>query len=99
VCYSVNKLVQTVLLLNFKLISDAFCIFQTKPNAPALLVTPQSANISFESVSFGYNPNNLILQNLSFTVPTGKKVAIVGGSGSGSVNLVVYLFPCVWTLN
>ena len=41
--------------------------------------------MTFEDVKFGYVPERLILDGLSFRVPAGKKIAIVGGSGSGYV--------------
>lgn len=39
--------------------------------------------MKFNNVHFEYLPGQKILNGLSFSVPTGKKVAIVGGSGSG----------------
>lgn len=39
--------------------------------------------VEFDSVSFAYEPDNPILRNASFTVPTGSRVALVGPSGSG----------------
>ena len=51
--------------------------------APALAVTPQDASVTFENVVFQYVEGKKILNGLSFTVPAGKKIAIVGGSGSG----------------
>ncbi len=39
--------------------------------------------VEFDSVSFAYEPDNPILRNVSFTVPTGSRVALVGPSGSG----------------
>ena len=39
--------------------------------------------VEFDSVSFAYEPDNPILRNVSFTVPTGARVALVGPSGSG----------------
>lgn len=56
---------------------------QNDPKAPELVASPQEASITFEDVFFEYVPGQKILNGLSFTVPTGKKVAIVGGSGSG----------------
>ena len=56
---------------------------QEKPGAPALHLTPDTATVTFENVSFGYTPDKTILDELSFRAPAGKKVAIVGGSGSG----------------
>ena len=57
--------------------------FQNKPSVSNLQISPQTATVSFENVHFGYNPAKEILSGLSFTVPAGKKIAIVGGSGSG----------------
>ncbi|KAI6183008.1 hypothetical protein M3Y97_00441500 [Aphelenchoides bicaudatus] len=55
-----------------------------KPNAQTLVVTPQNAAIKFDNVVFGYDPTQEPLINgLSLEVPTGKKVAIVGGTGTG----------------
>jgi ATP-binding cassette subfamily B (MDR/TAP) protein 7 len=57
--------------------------FQNKVDAPTLLVTPTESTITFDNVHFEYLPGQNILNGLSFSVPSGKKVAIVGGSGSG----------------
>ncbi|KAF1604465.1 UNVERIFIED_CONTAM: ATP-binding cassette sub-family B member 7, mitochondrial, partial [Eudyptes robustus] len=51
------------------------------------------ATVKFEDVVFGYVPNAPpILNGLSFEIPTGKKVAIVGGSGSGKSTIVRLLY-------
>ena len=42
-----------------------------------------NSNIEFKDVVFEYENGHRILNELSFTVPAGKTVAIVGGSGSG----------------
>jgi ATP-binding cassette subfamily B (MDR/TAP) protein 7 len=42
-----------------------------------------NAEIEFRNVNFGYNPEKPVFKGLSFTVPVGKKIAIVGGSGTG----------------
>lgn len=47
------------------------------------MVSPTESAITFNDVYFGYEPGQRILNGLSFDVPSGKKVAIVGGSGSG----------------
>lgn len=40
-------------------------------------------DIEFRHVSFQYGMEQPVLQDVSFTIPRGKKVALVGGSGSG----------------
>ena len=57
--------------------------FQDKPGAPALHIGPKDAAVTFEDVHFSYTPDRPILNGLDFRVPAGKKVALVGGSGSG----------------
>ena len=43
--------------------------------------------ISFENVSFGYNKNKNVLNDLSFTVGAKDTVALVGASGSGKTTI------------
>ena len=47
--------------------------------APPLQVEATTADITFDNVSFEYLPGQPILRNLSFHVPAGHSVAIVGG--------------------
>lgn len=61
-----------------------------KPAAPPLIL--KGGSIRFEDVTFGYHPDRPIFRNLSFTVPAGKKVAIVGPSGSGKSTVFRVLF-------
>lgn len=56
---------------------------QNRASGVPLVITKENASIEFRNVSFGYQNGKPILNNLSFYVPPGKKVAIVGGSGSG----------------
>ncbi|UNI17628.1 Iron-sulfur clusters transporter atm1, mitochondrial, variant 2 [Purpureocillium takamizusanense] len=62
-----------------------------KPGAKALAL-PKGGEIKFENVTFGYHPDRPILQNLSLTIPAGKKVAVVGPSGCGKSTLLRLLF-------
>ena len=55
---------------------------------------PQSnnANIRFDKVSFDYDVRRTIIKDISFTVPDGKKVAIVGPTGAGKSTISRLLF-------
>ena len=60
------------------------------PNAPPLREGP--GNVAFEHVSFAYDPRRTILDDVSFTVPAGHRVAIVGASGAGKSTISRLLF-------
>ncbi|HJV73029.1 MAG TPA: ABC transporter ATP-binding protein/permease [Noviherbaspirillum sp.] len=55
------------------------------PNLPALQVT--RGEVVFDNVSFAYDPARPILHKVSFRIPPGGTVAVVGGSGSGKSTL------------
>jgi len=60
------------------------------PGAPAL--RPGPGEIVFDRVSFAYDPRRPILKDVSFTVPPGQTVAIVGASGAGKSTISRLLF-------
>ncbi|XP_006775478.1 PREDICTED: ATP-binding cassette sub-family B member 7, mitochondrial [Myotis davidii] len=63
-----------------------------KAMASPLQITPQTATVAFDNVHFEYIEGQKVLSGISFEVPAGKKVAIVGGSGSGKSTIVRLLF-------
>lgn len=77
-------------------IENMFDLLQKKPkvqdsdNATNLLLS--QSNIKFENISFAYDVKRPIINNISFTLESGQKVAVVGESGSGKSTLVKLLF-------
>jgi len=63
---------------------------QDRPDA--LPLAAGSASIRFEHVDFSYDPKRRILFDVSFDVPAGSKVAVVGHSGAGKSTLARLLY-------
>ncbi len=51
-------------------------------------VQEKDASVSFQNVCFSYDGKNPVIKNFSLTVPAGKKVALVGATGSGKTTIV-----------
>jgi ABC-type transport system involved in Fe-S cluster assembly fused permease/ATPase subunit len=60
--------------------------------AGALALRLGGGEVRFEGVGFGYDPRRPILSELSFTIPAGQTLAVVGSSGAGKSTLVRLLF-------
>ena len=61
------------------------------PGAQPLQLQGEPA-VRFEAVQFAYDPARPILKGLSFEVPAGKTVAVVGASGAGKSTLARLLY-------
>src|SRR5699024_3920132 len=60
------------------------------PGAPALQV--HGGHLEFDQVRFAYSPDRPILKGVSFDIPPGRTVAVVGSSGAGKSTLSRLLF-------
>ncbi|HME22327.1 MAG TPA: ABC transporter ATP-binding protein/permease [Acetobacteraceae bacterium] len=66
-----------------------------RPGARALathLSDGPAGEVRFENVQFGYRPDRPILKGVDFTVPAGRKLAIVGPTGAGKSTISRLLF-------
>lgn len=59
----------------------------SSPAAERLAANPAPAELRFEDVHFGYQPERPILRGVSFVLPAGRKLAVVGPTGAGKSTL------------
>lgn len=52
----------------------------------------RGGELVFDNVSFGYSKDRILIQNFTFTIPAGKKVAFVGPSGCGKSTIMRLLY-------
>jgi len=70
-------------------IMDTVPEVRDKPDAKDL--PDIEGEIAFQNVTFGYNPNNPVLHDISFRVRSGETLAIVGPTGAGKSTIVKLL--------
>ncbi|MBN2156894.1 MAG: ABC transporter ATP-binding protein [Candidatus Lokiarchaeota archaeon] len=61
---------------------------QEKKDAVPVPTKGFKGKVEFEHVTFGYLQSNPILHNISFKVPPGAKIAIIGTTGSGKSSII-----------
>ena len=54
-------------------------------------ITKLSGNVEFNHVTFGYNPDKIIIHDFSADIKDGQKIAIVGPTGAGKTTMVKLL--------
>lgn len=59
-----------------------------EPANPGKLPTRIRGEIEFRDLTFGYSPDEPVLEQVSFTIGAGEKLAVVGPTGSGKSTLV-----------
>ena len=74
---------------------NLFTLWDEKPNikdSDHSIDLSDEASIEFRNVSFDYDPKRTIIKDISFKVPNGKKVALVGPTGAGKSTISRLLF-------
>lgn len=61
---------------------------KSEEKSGGLLADSSLATVTFDHVVFSYNKGYPVLHDFTLTVPTGKKVALVGATGSGKTTVV-----------
>jgi ATP-binding cassette subfamily B protein len=57
----------------------------------AVKLTEVKGNVTFQNVSFGYNPDRVVIHDFSADIKPGQKVALVGPTGAGKTTMVKLL--------
>ncbi len=68
-----------------------FAVMDETPELPdaegALDMPDMKGDVAFENVTFGYNPDRVILKNISLYAHPGQKIAFVGSTGAGKTTV------------
>ena len=76
-------------------LESVFEVIETQPTVTdaedASELPPIEGNVTFDKVCFSYEPGHSILENVSFDIPRGKMIALVGPTGAGKSTIVSLL--------
>ena len=61
---------------------------ESEEDSPLSLPDNTAADVTFDSVSFSYNPERPLIENFDLSVKSGQRVAIVGPTGCGKTTLI-----------
>ena len=64
---------------------------QIAANPAPVKINDLSGNVSFENIHFGYDKDNIIINDFSAEVTNGQKIAIVGPTGAGKTTMIKLL--------
>ncbi len=68
-----------------------FAVMDEAPEMPdkntAIEIPDMKGDVTFENVTFGYNPDRVILKNISLYAHPGQKIAFVGSTGAGKTTV------------
>ncbi len=60
---------------------------ETADKPDAVEITDFKGHVIFDNVTFGYNPDKIVLKNLSLYAKPGQKIAFVGSTGAGKTTI------------
>lgn len=85
--YMVNSLQSSIASVEriFELLDEKE--IRKDPETPVAL-RETDGGIVFEHVRFGYTPDSILMEDISFTVRPGEKIAVVGSTGAGKTTLI-----------
>lgn len=68
-----------------------FAVMDEKPEEPdpedAVVLDPMEGHVVLDHVTFGYNPDKVILRDISLYAKPGQKIAFVGSTGAGKTTI------------